>query len=80
MYPSVELFGREIPTYGLMAAAGIICGLLFVFIYARKLKLDAENAAYIYTGTAVQHSGEISSRHDRVSSLPDLQQLAAVSC
>jgi phosphatidylglycerol:prolipoprotein diacylglycerol transferase len=49
MYPSVELFGREIPTYGLMAAAGIICGLLFVFIYARKLKLDAENAAYIYT-------------------------------
>lgn len=32
-----------------MAAAGLICGLLFVFFCARRYKLDAENAAYIYT-------------------------------
>lgn len=32
-----------------MAAAGLICGLLFVFFSARRYKLDAENAAYIYT-------------------------------
>ncbi len=31
-----------------MAAAGLICGLLFVFFCARRYKLDAENAAYIY--------------------------------
>ena len=49
MHPSVEVFGREIPTYGLMAAAGLVCGLLFVFFCARKYKLDAENATYIYT-------------------------------
>ncbi len=49
MHPSVELFGREIPTYGIMAAAGLICGLLFVFFCARKYKLDAEDAAYMYT-------------------------------
>ena len=49
MHPSVELFGREIPTYGIMAAAGLICGLLFVFFCARKYKLDGEDAAYIYT-------------------------------
>jgi phosphatidylglycerol:prolipoprotein diacylglycerol transferase len=49
MYPSVEIFGRTIPTYGLLAAAGLICGLLFVFFCARKYKLDAEDAAYMYT-------------------------------
>lgn len=32
-----------------MAAAGLICGLLFVFFCARKYKLDAEDAAYMYT-------------------------------
>ena len=49
MHPTVEFLGRTIPTYGIMAAAGLICGLLFVFLYSRKLKLDAEAAAYIYT-------------------------------
>jgi len=49
MYPSVEFLGRTIPTYGIMAAAGMICGLLFVILSARRYKLDIENAAYIYT-------------------------------
>lgn len=50
MYPEVEIFGHPIPTYGIMAAAGMICGLLFVFFYARRWKIDGENAVYIYTG------------------------------
>jgi phosphatidylglycerol:prolipoprotein diacylglycerol transferase len=49
MYPSVEFLGRTIPTYGIMAAAGLICGLLFVMLSARLFKLDIENAVYIYT-------------------------------
>ncbi|MBR1798072.1 MAG: prolipoprotein diacylglyceryl transferase [Clostridiales bacterium] len=49
MHPTVEFLGRTISTYGLMAAAGIICGLLFVFFLSRGMKLDAENAVYIYT-------------------------------
>ena len=32
-----------------MAAAGFVCGLLFVFFVSRKEKLDWENALYIYT-------------------------------
>ena len=32
-----------------MAAAGIVCGLLFVSLRAVKMKLDWENAVYIYT-------------------------------
>ena len=32
-----------------MAAAGLICGLLFVILSARRFKLDIENAVYIYT-------------------------------
>ncbi|MCR5593255.1 MAG: prolipoprotein diacylglyceryl transferase [Saccharofermentans sp.] len=50
MYPNIDIFGHSIPTYGLMAAAGMICGLLFVFFYARRWKIDGENAVYIYTG------------------------------
>lgn len=50
MYPEIEIFGHSIPTYGLMAAAGMICGLLFVFFYARRWKIDGENAVYIYAG------------------------------
>lgn len=49
MFPSIDIFGRQIPTYGLMAAAGIVCGLLFVFFAARRRKLDAENAVFMYT-------------------------------
>lgn len=49
MHPEVEIFGRTVPTYGLMAAAGIVCGLLFVLFRARSLKLDAVNSIYMYT-------------------------------
>ena len=48
MYPSIDIFGRSIPTYGLMAAAGIVCGLLFVFFLSKLFKTDAENAAFIF--------------------------------
>ena len=48
MYPFLDILGRQIPTYGLMAAAGIVCGLLYVFLRTDR-KLDRENALYIYT-------------------------------
>ena len=49
MFPEIEILGRSIPTYGIMAAAGFICGLLFVFFTSRRRGLDAENSVYIYT-------------------------------
>jgi len=53
MFPFIEIADRAIPTYGLMAAAGIICGLLFVYFKSIFLKknnssIDPENAVFIY--------------------------------
>lgn len=49
MYPEVEILGRTIPAYGLLAAAGFVCGLLFVIFASSKAKLDTEASVYIYT-------------------------------
>ena len=49
MYPVVEILGRSNPTYGLMAAAGFVCGLLFVIFVSRRARLDSEAGVYVYT-------------------------------
>ncbi|MCQ2515859.1 MAG: prolipoprotein diacylglyceryl transferase [Saccharofermentans sp.] len=48
MLSTFDILGRDIPTYGLMAATGVICGLLFIIWRTRKLKLDIEYAVFLY--------------------------------
>ena len=48
MIEAFNILGRDIPSYGLMAATGVICGLLFIVWRTHKLKLDIEYAVSIY--------------------------------
>ncbi len=48
MIETFNILGRDIPSYGLMAATGVICGLLFIVWRTHRLKLDTEYAVCIY--------------------------------
>lgn len=44
MYPTIQIFGREIATYALFAAAGILAVLAWLFAASSRRKLPPENA------------------------------------
>ncbi|MCC8196807.1 MAG: prolipoprotein diacylglyceryl transferase [Ruminococcus sp.] len=49
MCPEIVLFGREIPTYGLLGVTGVLLGLLFVILRSKRFGLSADDSVYIYT-------------------------------
>ena len=48
MHPYLLIFGKTIPTYGLMAALGFGLSISYVLLMAPKRDLDRENAGYIF--------------------------------
>ncbi len=45
MYPYIELFGRNIGTYGIMAAVGMLASALCCYLLLRKKEVDIEDIA-----------------------------------
>jgi phosphatidylglycerol:prolipoprotein diacylglycerol transferase len=48
MLPIINLFGRQIPTYGLMGTIGALSGLFYVFFRSPRYHLSRDDAVYIY--------------------------------
>ena len=53
MLPFVELFGRAVPTYGLLGLAGVALGLLAALARCRAFGLSRDDCAYLYVLGAV---------------------------
>lgn len=56
MYPFIEIFGRNIGTYGIMAALGMLASALCCYLLLRKKEVDIEDIAMtglIFAGGAV---------------------------
>lgn len=53
MLPYLELFGRQIPSYGALAALGVLLGLLLVLLYCRRFGLEREDCAFLYVFGAI---------------------------
>ena len=56
MYPFIEIFGRSIGTYGIMAALGMLASALCCYLLLRKKEVDIEDIAMtglIFAGGAV---------------------------
>ena len=45
MYPFIEIFGRTIGTYGIMAAVGMLAAALCCYLLLRKKDVDIEDIA-----------------------------------
>ena len=45
MYPFIEIFGRTIGTYGIMAAVGMLASALCCYLLLRKKEVDIEDIA-----------------------------------
>ena len=43
MYPFIEIFGRTIGTYGIMAAVGMLASALCCYLLLRKKEVDIED-------------------------------------
>lgn len=50
MYPVLELWGRSIPTYSLMAIIGLLAAYLLMMLLCRRFGINRENVSYIYLG------------------------------
>lgn len=48
MYPYLELFGRQLPSYGVLGVLGVMLGLGLAVLCCPRFRLDRENCAYIY--------------------------------
>lgn len=53
MLPYLTIFGRAIPTYGLLGMLGIGLGLLAALLRCRRFGLSGDDCAYIYVFGAV---------------------------
>ena len=49
MYPYINLFGRVIPSYGLMGALGFILGLFYILLFSKRFGLKRDDGIYIFT-------------------------------
>lgn len=49
----MELFGRQIPSYGFLGITGVLLGLALAVIFCKKLGLNRENCAYLYVFGAI---------------------------
>ena len=49
MYPHIDIFGRTIPTYGLMAVIGFLLALVYAGIVGHIKKLKTEDGIYVLT-------------------------------
>lgn len=48
MLPYLEVFGRQIPSYGVLGVIGVMLGLLLALLRCRRFGLDRDDCAYIY--------------------------------
>lgn len=48
MYPVFEVFGRQISSYALMVAIGIVISIAILFVACRREKKSFDDAVYIY--------------------------------
>jgi phosphatidylglycerol:prolipoprotein diacylglycerol transferase len=53
MLPYIELFGRTIPSYGLLGVSGTVLGLITAVLCCGWFDLDRENCAYLYVFGAI---------------------------
>lgn len=53
MNDTISLFGRAIPAYGLLGAAGVLAGLFFVLFRSRRFGLSMDDAAYLFVFAAL---------------------------
>lgn len=48
MLPTITLLGRTLPTYGMLAIAGILLGLLLALLRCPRFGLSRDDAAYLF--------------------------------
>lgn len=53
MFPFIEIFGRQLPSYGVLGITGIVLGLLLALLRCKRYNLDRENCAFIYIFGAI---------------------------
>ncbi len=53
MLPYIQVFGRQLPTYGVLGVTGVMLGLLLSVLCCKRQGLDREDCAYIYVFGAV---------------------------
>lgn len=53
MLPYIEIAGRTIPMYGLMGVCGFVAALLLIVVLGRRLRVDRENAVYLFVFTVI---------------------------
>jgi len=53
MYPEIDIFGINIPSYGLMISIGVVCMVLVMFYYFRKIKLNDALIDRLIIATAI---------------------------
>lgn len=53
MFPYLELFGRQIPSYGALGVLGVVLGLVLSLLCCRRFGLERENCAYLYVFGAI---------------------------
>lgn len=53
MFPYLELFGRQLPSYGVLGVTGVVLGLILAVLCCKRLELDREYCAYLYVFGAV---------------------------
>ena len=53
MLPWFEIFGLNIPAYGALGLLGFLLGMLYILLRAPRLRLSADDAAYIYVFAAL---------------------------
>lgn len=53
MLPYFELFGRQLPSYGVLGMAAIVLGLLLALLRCRRFGVARDDCAYIYVFGAI---------------------------
>ncbi|MCD8332226.1 MAG: prolipoprotein diacylglyceryl transferase [Oscillospiraceae bacterium] len=53
MLPYIQIFGRQLPTYGVLGVIGVVLGLLLSVLCCKRQGLNREDCAYIYVFGAV---------------------------
>ena len=48
MYPFVTILGRQLPSYGLLGAAGFFLGLFYIYRKCRSLGISYDDASFAY--------------------------------
>lgn len=53
MFPYLEFFGRQLPSYGVLGVTGVVLGLILAVLRCKRLDLDREYCAYLYVFGAI---------------------------